>query len=95
MISPKLNNNSHYYNDNNDNNDNNNANNNNNNYYYYYSNDYDDNSNNYDYITFSKSFSWWLFFVNPLTPKISLVILLTICHTILMMSIWRICYWIN
>ena len=95
MISPKLNNNSHYYNDNNDNNDNNNANNNNNNYYYYYSNDYDDNSNNYDYITFSKSFSWWLFFVNPLTPKISLVIVLTICHTILMMSIWRICYWIN
>ena len=87
MISPKLNNNNHYYNDNNDNN---NANNNNNNY----SNDYNDNSNNYNYITFSKSFSWWLFFVNPLTPKISLVILLTICHTILMMSIWRICYWI-
>ena len=92
MISPKLNNNSHY-NDNNDNNNANNNNNNNNNYYY--SNDYDDNSNNYDYITFSKSFSWWLFFVNPLTPKISLVIVLTICHTILMMSIWRICYWIN
>ena len=92
MISPKLNNNSHYYNDNNDNNNANNNNNNNNNYY---SNDYDDNSNNYDYITFSKSFSWWLFFVNPLTPKISLVIVLTICHTILMMSIWRICYWIN
>ena len=95
MISPKLNNNSHYYNDNNDNNNANNNNNNNNNNYYYYSNDYDDNSNNYDYITFSKSFSWWLFFVNPLTPKISLVIVLTICHTILMMSIWRICYWIN
>ena len=94
MISPKLNNNSHYYNDNNDNNNANNNNNNNNNNYYY-SNDYDDNSNNYDYITFSKSFSWWLFFVNPLTPKISLVIVLTICHTILMMSIWRICYWIN
>ena len=95
MISPKLNNNSHYYNDNNDNNNANNNNNNNNNINYYYSNDYDDNSNNYDYITFSKSFSWWLFFVNPLTPKISQVILLTICHTILMMSIWRICYSIN
>ena len=90
MISPKLNNNSHYYNDNNDNNNANHNNNSNN-----YSNDYDDNSNNYNYITFSKSFSWWLFFVNPLTPRISLVILLTICHTILMMSIWRICYWIN
>ena len=87
MISPKLNNNSHYYNDNNNANNNNNNNNN-------YSNYYDDNSNNYNYITFSKSFSWWLF-VNPLTPKILLVILLTICHTILMMSIWRIWYWIN
>ena len=33
--------------------------------------------------------------LNPLTPKISLVILLTVCHAILMMSIWRIWYWIN
>ena len=32
---------------------------------------------------------------NPLTPKISLVILLTVCHAILMMSIWRIWYWID
>ena len=27
--------------------------------------------------------------INLLTPKISLVILLSVCHTILMMSIWR------
>ena len=33
--------------------------------------------------------------VNPLTPKISLVILLTVCHAIIMMSIWRIWYWID
>ena len=33
--------------------------------------------------------------LNPLTPKISSLILLTVCHTILMMSIWRIWYWIN
>ena len=31
----------------------------------------------------------------PLTPKILLVILLTVCHTIIMMSIWRNWYWIN
>ena len=30
---------------------------------------------------------------NPLTPKISLVILLTVCQTILIMSVWKI--WIN
>ena len=33
--------------------------------------------------------------LNTLTPKISLVILLTVCHAILMMSIQRIWYWIN
>ena len=32
---------------------------------------------------------------NPLMPKISLVILLTVCHTILMMLVLRIWYWIN
>ena len=31
------------------------------------------------------------FDVNPLTPKISLVILLTVCHTVLVMLVWRIC----
>ena len=31
----------------------------------------------------------------PLTPKISLVILLTVCHTVLVMIVWRIWYWIN
>ena len=31
---------------------------------------------------------------NPLTPKISSVILLTVCYTALMMLIWRILYWI-
>ena len=33
--------------------------------------------------------------INPLTPKISLVNLLTVCHTVLMMLFWRIWYWIN
>ena len=28
--------------------------------------------------------------INPLTPKISLVILLTVCHTVLVMLVWRI-----
>ena len=32
---------------------------------------------------------------NSFTPKISSVILLTVCHTILMMLVWRIWYWIN
>ena len=31
---------------------------------------------------------------NPLTLKISLVILLTISHTVLVMLVWRIWYWI-
>ena len=33
--------------------------------------------------------------LNPSTPKISLVILLTISHTVLVMLVWRIWYWIN
>ena len=33
--------------------------------------------------------------INPLTSKISLVILLTVCHTIHMMLVWRIWNWIN
>ena len=35
------------------------------------------------------------FFFNPLTPKISLETLLTVCHTFLVMLVWRIWYWIN
>ena len=30
---------------------------------------------------------------NPFTPRISLVILLTVCHTVLIMLVWRIWYW--
>ena len=37
--------------------------------------------------------SWWK--VNPLTPKISFIILLTVCHLALVMLVWRIWYWIN
>ena len=33
--------------------------------------------------------------LNPFTPKISLVILITVCFTILMMSVWRIWCWIH
>ena len=32
---------------------------------------------------------------NPFTPKISLLILLTVCYTVLVMLTWRIWYWIN
>ena len=32
---------------------------------------------------------------DPFTPKISLVILLTVYHTVLVMFVWRIWYWIN
>ena len=32
---------------------------------------------------------------DPFTPKVSLVILLTVCHTVLVMLVWRIWYWIN
>ena len=34
-------------------------------------------------------------YANPFTPKIELVILLTVCHTILMMLVWRIWCLIN
>ena len=30
------------------------------------------------------------FSFNPLTPKISLEILLTVCHTVLVMLVWRV-----
>ena len=33
--------------------------------------------------------------LNPLTPKISLVILLTVCNTVLVILVLRIWYWIN
>ena len=33
--------------------------------------------------------------LNPLTPKISLVILLTVYHTVLVMLVWRIWYRIS
>ena len=33
--------------------------------------------------------------LNPLTPKISLVILLNVCQMILIMLVWKIWYWIN
>ena len=35
--------------------------------------------------------------INPLTPKISLIILSTVCHTVLVMLVlvWRIWHWIN
>ena len=36
-----------------------------------------------------------LLVLNSFTPKISSDILLTICHTIIIMLVWRICYWIN
>ena len=36
-------------------------------------------------------------YINPFMPKISiiLVILSPVCHTILMMLVWRIWHWIN
>ena len=39
----------------------------------------------------------WLYaiIINLLTPKISLVILLPVCHTALVMLVWRNWYWIN
>ena len=42
-------------------------------------------------------FYWKLYKLNfnPFTTKISLVILLTICQMILILSVWRIWYWIN
>ena len=38
------------------------------------------------------------FMLNHFAPKISLVILLTVCHIVVFffgMLVWRICYWIN
>ena len=35
------------------------------------------------------------FLIIPLTPKISLVILLNIYHIVFVMLVWRIWYWIN
>ena len=32
---------------------------------------------------------------NCFTANISLLILLSVCHTIIMMQVWRIWYWIN
>ena len=32
---------------------------------------------------------------NCFTPNFSLVILLSVCHTIIMVQVWRIWYWIN
>ena len=37
----------------------------------------------------------WVKTINPLTPKISLVILSTVCQMILIMLVWRIWYRIN
>ena len=36
-----------------------------------------------------------LFYFNPSTPKILLAILPTVCHTVLVMLVWRIRYRIN
>ena len=33
--------------------------------------------------------------LNPVTPKILLVIVLTVCHTVLVMLVWRSWYWVN
>ena len=33
--------------------------------------------------------------LNPLTPNISLATLLTVCHTVLVMLVLRIWYWIS
>ena len=42
---------------------------------------------------------WLLFFLyikfNPLTATILFVILLTVCHTVLVILVWRIMCWIN
>ena len=36
-----------------------------------------------------------IYIINTLTLKISLIILLTVCHTVLVMFFWRIWYWIK
>ena len=33
--------------------------------------------------------------LNPVTPKILLVIVLTVCHTVLVMLVWRSWFWVN
>ena len=43
-------------------------------------------------VSFRNSLQWA---INPLTPKISWVILLTVCNIVLLMLVWRIWYWIN
>ena len=45
--------------------------------------------------TYWKDFSVVPFKVNPLTPTLSLVVLLTDCQTILIMLVWRNWYRIN
>ena len=48
-------------------------------------------------MTFAENVSCYFYrgkSLNPLTPKISLVILLTVCNTILLMLLLRIWYWI-
>ena len=46
-----------------------------------------------------RQFGWFYYefssALDPLTPKISLVILLTVCEMILIISVWRIWHWIN
>ena len=46
-----------------------------------------------------QKFPWYtvctISYFNSLTPKILIEILLTVCHTILVMLVWRIWYWIN
>ena len=46
-------------------------------------------------ITIYKDFKAFNILTLLITPKISLVILLTVCHTILVMLVWRISFWIN
>ena len=42
-----------------------------------------------------KLVKWVTLTFNPLTPKISSVILLTVCYTVLVMLVWRILDWIK
>ena len=48
--------------------------------------------NNFYHNTFIHSI---LFYFNPSTPEILLAILPTVCHTVLVMLVWRIRYRIN
>ena len=47
-----------------------------------------------DHQTILSKSKWKLILFNPLTPKISLVILFTVCYIVLAMLVWRIWYWI-